>query len=181
MKKLFLLCLILVACSAFGNKRVTYVPTTYDYNDEVKCLAQNIYFEARDQKTKGQIAVALVTLNRVNSKRFPNSVCKVVYQANRYKNGKLKKYKCQFSWYCDGLSDRPRDRLAWKISLLIARAMLLKPGAHIKHYGEEWQMEDFLHGATHYHRKDVNPYWNKRMIKAMIIGDHIFWKDYVNE
>ena len=95
MKKLILLCIILVSCSAF--KRVTYVPASYDYQDEVKCLAQNIYFEARDQKTKGQIAVALVTINRVESRRFPNTVCKVVYQANRYRNGKIKKHMCQFS------------------------------------------------------------------------------------
>jgi len=180
MKKLFLLCLVLVSCTAFG-KRVIYEPTTYDYNDEVKCLAQNIYFEARDQPTKGQIAVALVTLNRVNSKRFPNNICKVIHQASRYSNGKLKKNMCHFSWYCDGLSDRPRDKLAWKISMLIARAMLQKPGAHIKQFGEKWEMEDFLHGATHYHRTDVNPYWNGRMIKVTTIGDHIFWKDYVNE
>ena len=94
MKKLFLLCLVLVACSAF--KKVNYVPHPFDYQDEVKCLAQNIYFEARDQKTKGQIAVALVTINRVESKRFPNSICKVVYQANRYKDGRLKKFVSVF-------------------------------------------------------------------------------------
>ena len=79
MKKLFLLCFIIVgltfpiSCSAF--KRVLYEPHPFEYQDEVKCLAQNIYFEARDQTTKGQIAVALVTINRVESKRFPNSIC----------------------------------------------------------------------------------------------------------
>ena len=179
MKKLFLLCLVLVACSAF--KRVTYVPASYDYQDEVKCLAQNIYFEARDQTTKGQIAVALVTINRVESKRFPNSICKVVYQANRYRNGKIKKHMCQFSWYCDGLPDTPRDRIAWKVSKTIARAMLKQPGVHIKHFGKTWDMEDFLNGAKFYHRIDVDPYWNSKMIKVMQIGDHVFWKDYANE
>ena len=180
MKKLFLLCLVLVSCTAFG-KRVIYEPTTYDYNDEVKCLAQNIYFEARDQPTKGQIAVALVTLNRVNSKRFPNNICKVIHQASRYSNGKLKKHKCHFSWYCDGLSDTPRDRIAWKVSKTIARAMLRKEGVHIKHFGKKWNMKDFLNGAKYYHRIDVNPYWNNKMIKVMQIGDHVFWKDYLNE
>ena len=179
MKKLFLLCLVLVACSAF--KRVTYEPHPFEYKEEVKCLAQNIYFEARDHTTKGQIAVALVTINRVESKLFPNSICKVVYQANKYKSGKLKKHKCQVSWYCDGLSDVPRDRIAWKVSKTIARAMLRKSGVHIKHFGKPWDMKDFLNGAKYYHRVDVNPYWNSRMIKVLQIGDHVFWKDYVNE
>ena len=179
MKKLFLLCLGLVACSAF--KRVTYEPHPFNYKDEVKCLAQNIYFEARDQTTKGQIAVALVTINRVESSRFPNSICKVVYQANKYKSGKLKRNMCQFSWYCDGKSDVPRDRIAWKVSKTIARAMLRRPGVHIKHFGKTWDMKDFLNGAKYYHRIDVNPYWNNKMIKVMQIDDHIFWKDYVNE
>ena len=180
MKKLFLLCLIFISCSAFGN-RVVYEPLLFEYKNEVKCLAQNIYFEARDQSTKGQIAVALVTINRVNSKRFPDTICRVIRQASRYKNGKPKKNKCQFSWYCDGISDKPKERLAWKISLLISRAMLKKPGVQIKHYGEKWSIEDFLNGAKHYHRIDVNPYWNRKMLKVVTIGDHIFWKDYVNE
>ena len=180
MKKLFLLCLILVSCSAFG-KRVTYEPTPNDYSNEVNCLAKNVYFEARDQPTKGQIAVALVTINRVNSKRFPKSICKVVRQANRYKSGKLKRNMCQFSWYCDGASDIPRERLAWKISLLIAQAMLKQPGVQIKHHGEPWEIEDFLNGAKHYHRIDVNPYWNRKMLKVVTIGDHVFWNDYVND
>ena len=180
MKKLFLLCLVLVSCSAF-SKRVNYVPTSYDYVDEVKCLAQNIYFEARDQTIKGQIAVALVTINRVESRQFPNSICKVIHQASRYSNGKLKKHKCHFSWYCDGLSDIPRDRIAWKVSKTIARAMLGKPGVHIKHFGQKWNMKDFLNGAKYYHRIDVNPYWNRKMLKVVTIGDHIFWKDYVND
>ena len=60
-------------------------------------MAKNIYYEARDQTTKGQIAVALVTINRVKSRRFPNSICKVVKQAN-YKNGKLVKDMCSSRW-----------------------------------------------------------------------------------
>ena len=180
MNKLFLLSLILISCAAFG-KRVTYEPAPNDYGNEVNCLAKNIYFEARDQPTKGQIAVALVTINRVNSKRFPKSICKVVHQASRYKGGKIKRNKCQFSWYCDGLPDIPRERLAWKISLLISRAMLQQAGVQIKHFGEPWEIEDFLNGAKHYHRIDVNPYWNRKMLKVVTIGDHIFWKDYVND
>ena len=144
--------------------------------DEVKCLAKNIYFEARDQTIKGQIAVALVTINRVNSRRFPNSICKVVKQA-RYRNGKLVKHKCHFSWFCDGLSDRPRNKIAWKVSKVIAKAMLEQPGVHLKRHGERWKVNDFLNGATHYHRTDVDPYWNHKMLKVAEIGDHIFYID----
>ncbi len=184
MKKIILLCLILVVCSAFmnnvhlekeidkkkaliekaGNKLLSKVKKS---EEDVNCLAKNIYFEARSQSLKGQIAVALVTINRVNSKRFPNSICKVVQQTNR-KNGKIVLHKCHFSWFCDGKSDIPRDKMSWDNSLLIARTMLNNP------------IEDFLHGATHYHRIDVDPYWNKKMLKFSTIGDHIFYIDALN-
>jgi spore germination cell wall hydrolase CwlJ-like protein len=180
MKKFILLCFVLISCTAFSG-RIAYEPKLSEYKNEVRCLAQNIYFEARDQLIKGQIAVALVTINRVESRRFPNTICKVIHQGSRYDNGEIKKDKCHFSWYCDGKSDRPRDRLAWKISMLISRAMLLQPGVHIKRYGEPWPIEDFLHGATHYHRVDISPYWNRKMIKVATIGDHVFWKDYLND
>ena len=172
MKKFILLCFVLVACSGYsstdrwGHSSKIHKRTIYSVKD-VNCLAKNIYFEARDQKPKGQIAVALVTINRVKSKRFPNSICKVVEQANR-KNGKLVLHKCHFSWFCDGKSDTPKDKMSWDISLLIARAMLRNP------------MRDFLHGATHYHRIDVDPYWNKKMLKFSTIGDHIFYIDALN-
>ena len=181
MKK-FLICIFVIAMtfpvsctvnsisSAFDNK-VFFVPNFYNFKNEVNCLAQNVYFEARDQPTKGQIAVALVTINRAKSRRFPNTICKVIHQASRYSNGKLIKNRCHFSWFCDGLSDKPKDKLAWKISVLIAKAMLKRND----------MIEDFLHGSTHYHRKDVNPYWNRKMIRVTTIGDHIFWKDYLND
>ena len=186
MKKIFLLCLIIIlsssiSCSAFGEKTKNqpYQPVLYEYKNEVKCLAQNIYFESRDQSVKGQIAVALVTINRVKSKRFPNTVCRVIHQASRYKSGKPKRNKCQFSWYCDGLVDVPKEKLAWKISMLIARAMVKQPGVPM-HFGQ-MAMDDFVHGATHYHNLDVNPYWNRKMLKVVTIGNHIFWKDYLND
>ncbi len=145
----------------------------FSTKQETTCLALNIYFEARDQVTKGQIAVALVTINRVNSKQFPDTICKVVKHTNR-KNGKIVINMCHFSWFCDGMSDVPKDEIAWKVALTIARAMLELPGVHIKNYGERWKVSDFLNGATHYHRKDVDPYWNRNMLVVATIGDHIF-------
>lgn len=158
MKKIIL---VIISCFILLGLTKKKVP-----EEEIKCLAKNIYFEARDQKLKGQLAVALVTINRVNSKRFPNSICKVVKQANR-KNGKLIKHQCHFSWYCDGLSDNPKDKIAWKVAQVLAKAM----------YDETLDIDDFLHGATHYHRKDVDPYWNRKMLKVNTIGDHIFYID----
>ena len=162
--KLLLLILSLFMLSGFSTKQ------------ETTCLALNIYFEARDQVTKGQMAVALVTINRVNSKRFPNTICKVVKQAN-WKNGKVVRNKCHFSWYCDGLPDQPKDKIAWKVAVTIAKAMLELPGVHIRNFGKRWTVNDFLNGATHYHRNDVDPYWNRNMLVVATIGEHIFYVD----
>ena len=74
--------------------------------DEVKCLAQNIYWEARNQSIQGMYAVADVTLNRVKDKRWPSTVCEVVKQRKNERG----KWICQFSWYCDGKSDTPKNR-----------------------------------------------------------------------
>ena len=87
---------------------------TYSSEEHVQCLAVNIYHEARDQGTAGKLAVSAVVLNRVNDKRFPNTVCEVVLQAHMKKSWKTGlpipiRNKCQFSWYCDGKSDKPKN------------------------------------------------------------------------
>ena len=69
-------------------------------------LAQNVFFEAGIESTAGKAAVARVTINRTASQRFPDSVCEVVKQGHKHANGAMKRYKCQFSWYCDGKSDK---------------------------------------------------------------------------
>lgn len=124
---------------------------------EIKCLADNIYFEARNESTKGQVAIALVTLNRIKSRKYPNSICKVVWQ-----------YK-QFSWTIDGLSDKPRNMKAYekamKISTYIVESKL--EGRHIP---------DFTGGATHYHANYVSPYWRHGLIELTSIDTHIFYK-----
>ena len=89
-------------------------------------------------------------------------------------------HKCHFSWYCDGLPDKPLEYIPWRVSLVIARAMLQKTGVYITHYGKRWHVEDFLNGSTHYHTKEVDPYWNKNMLVITIIGAHIFYVDPYN-
>ncbi|MBF0307485.1 MAG: cell wall hydrolase, partial [Alphaproteobacteria bacterium] len=84
---------------------------------EVECLALNIYFEGRGEPTEGRVAVAQVTLNRVAHPDWPKTVCGVVRQGGPMA-------PCQFSWYCDGLPDRPTDRAAWRDAQALARDML---------------------------------------------------------
>ena len=102
----------------------------FDANGDRFCLAQNIYFESGNQPKAGRIAVAQVTLNRVNDPQFPDTVCDVVYQTKEYKRswktGELipKRGMCQFSWYCDGKSDEPKDSVTWMESLRLADAVL---------------------------------------------------------
>ena len=146
----------------------------------VECLTKNIYFEAKNQSVAGQLAVALVVLNRVKHKSFPSTICKVIYEGPLYESWKtrqipdlpkeLRTYyprrdRCQFSWYCDGKSDKPREqsaiqqahRLAWLVT-----------NGHIF---------DFTHGATHYHADYVSPKWAKTMKRLFQIDNHIFYRN----
>jgi spore germination cell wall hydrolase CwlJ-like protein len=122
---------------------------------DLQCMALNIYFEAREESIKGQLAVGLVTMNRVDSPYFPNNVCDVVYQ------------HMQFSWYWDGKSDRPIYLEKYKTAKLIASALL----------DRESQFYDFTYGSDHYHADYVDPYWNKNMIRVVQVDTHIFYKD----
>ena len=135
------------------------------YADEARCMALNLYFEARGGTEEEQAAIAGVVLNRVADRRWPSTVCGVVHQARR-KNGNIVKHKCQFSWYCDGRSDQPKDAQAW------ARAKRVAETA------TRWykQGEDFSGGATHYHADYVSPRWARKLQRTTKIGTHIFYK-----
>ena len=128
----------------------------YTAEDHV-CLAKNIYFEARNESLKGQMAVAIVTLRRVQDLRYPNTVCGVVYDNK------------QFSWYSDGLSDRPRNDESYEDIALLASAML----------DTDTALYDFTYGSTHYHANYVSPYWNEFMILKAKIDTHIFYYEPV--
>lgn len=142
------------------------------YSDEdLQCLALNLYHEARNELDAGLYAVADVTQNRVDDKRWPNSICNVVYQAKTYtgRDGKQypKKNRCQFSWYCDGRSDNPRPGRSWEKCLHIARMFLTHD-----------EFRGITEGATHYHATYVNPRWAtaKGMHVIGQIGEHIFYR-----
>jgi spore germination cell wall hydrolase CwlJ-like protein len=124
--------------------------------DELYCAAQNIYFESRGEPDLGQLGVGQVVLNRVESPKWPDSICDVVWQEK------------QFSWTHDGKSDRINvgnklNRLAWMKSVFYAVMAMVE--------------DDATNGATHYHNKSVEPYWANSMNQTAIIGNHIFYKE----
>lgn len=124
-----------------------------------KCMAEAIYFEARGEPERGQYAVAQVILNRVRSGKYPNDVCGVVYQNKNWRN------RCQFSFACDGRSDRIFDKDSWKLAETIATDVLEK-GVYLPDVGD----------ATHYHATYVRPRWARSMVKEERLGDHIFYR-----
>ena len=150
MKKILLVILILGCTNSYGS--------------EIKCLADNVYFEARSQGQAGWVAVTQVTLNRVQDKRFPNTICEVVKQGLTYESGHPIKNKCQFSWYCDGKSDKIKN---FKIYDEIIELV---------NYIIDQNLFDITDGATHYHADYVRPSWAKTKTKTIEIEDHIFYR-----
>ena len=127
-------------------------------SEEIECLARNIYFEARSESEQGQWAVGHVVMNRVANKDYPNSICAVVKQG-----GEKRLYRCQFSWWCDGRSDQPMNRKAWKRSLLLAEEIY------------RGNSKDPTGGALWYHAVYVNPVWSSALVFARKIGQHLFY------
>ena len=118
------------------------------------CLATAIYFEARSESPQGQADVAYVVLNRVDDRRWPNTICGVVQQKRRN--------VCQFSFYCDGESDVPRDGYAWDLAQVLAADILAS--------GERST------AAVFYHADYVNPYWAKSFEFVGQTGAHLFYR-----
>lgn len=125
---------------------------------ERDCLALNIYFEARGEPIEGKQAVAHVVLNRVRDPKFPATICQVVRQG-----GEEIRHRCQFSWWCDGRSDRPADPAAWDESRFIAAQIL------------EGVTRDPTDGALWYHADWLTPDWVVDMTEGRRIGQHIFY------
>ncbi len=127
---------------------------------ELRCLALNVYFEARGEKTEGQLAVALVTMNRMKNRHYPNSVCGVVWQ------------KRQFSWTHDGKSDRPTDMRAWELARKIAQVTYL---GYSKLSARSRKALDLTKGALHFYAPRLAaPYWAEAHSVTRIIGGHVF-------
>lgn len=127
-------------------------------DQQVLCLAENVYFESRGQPLAGQVGVAKVTLTRLEQ-GYARTVCGVVKQ-------RMVADVCQFSWVCDGSSSRRPAGYDWRLAIGIALATL-EDGEHI---------QDPTNGATHFHATYVRPDWSKVYVRAQQIGDHIFYR-----
>ena len=124
-----------------------------------KCLAEAVYFEARGEAVRGQIAVAQVVLNRAFSGFYPSTVCAVVYQ-NKHRH-----LACQFTFACDNVADVVREPDMWDRAKKIAKAML---------DGQLWLPE--VAKSTHYHAYWVRPSWVHEMKKMYKYGVHTFYR-----
>ena len=132
---------------------------------QARCLALAIYYEARGESEDGQLAVAQVVLNRVDSKRYPNTICGVVYQNSHMRN------RCQFSFTCDGKPERPNKDKVWSRSVELAQQMLCGPECSL----DTVPLTGSVRHATHYHATYVKPGWSRRMRLVGRIGQHRFY------
>lgn len=116
-----------------------------------KCLAMNIYHESRGERIEGQIAVAQVTINRMEHPKWPSTICEVVYQPK------------QFSWTHLISEQTPKETKAWGAAKIIARDVMIG------------NVDDPSMGAVYYHANYVNPSWAKYMKLSKVIGNHLFY------
>ncbi|MEM1342640.1 MAG: cell wall hydrolase [Pseudomonadota bacterium] len=122
------------------------------------CLTEALYFEARGESIAGQMAVAEVILNRVDSVRYPDTVCDVINQ------GTGRRFACQFTYTCDGRAETMTDaRMERRLGQI----------AHMMLEGAPRQLTD---GATHYHANWVNPSWARLFPQTAEIGVHRFYR-----
>ena len=151
--------------------RVKFTPA------DAECLAKNIYFEAGVESTAGKLAVANVTINRAANKNYPNTSCGVVQEGIHYYNAAKDKHfpvrdRCQFSWYCDGVLDEPREGKTWESAQELAERVL------VNHYDKA--LIDITDGATHYHANwmETYPSWSKKKKVMASIDRHIFYRKF---
>lgn len=128
-----------------------------DLQRATECLTQAVYYEAASESAVGQRAVAQVVLNRVRDPRYPSSVCGVVYQGSERRTG------CQFTFTCDGALARKPDPFLYARARYVAVAAL------------SGQVEPLVGLATHYHTRQVVPYWRTDLVKLRTVGAHIFY------
>lgn len=149
---------------AYAEK--SFVPTAKKIklaDSERQCLAQAIYHEARGESEAGQMAVANVIINRAFSKKYPSTICGVVFQ-----NADKGRYKCQFTFACDGRSDEGTERAAWKRSLKLAEVAFAE--------FQQGERPNVVPGSVlYYHTTAVAPKWSHTFRRVASIGSHIFY------
>lgn len=128
---------------------------------QLECLAKNVYWEAASEPYEGKVAVAQVTMNRLESGRYGQTICQVVFQRSKV----YEKVICQFSWTCSGKSRVPlRNQRLFKESEEVAK----------KVFFENYRLPNMTK-AMYFHNTTVRPGWNK--IRIDQIGQHIFYRD----
>lgn len=156
---LLILCFSFYLNSIFSNRdlylKINYSQLTPESQEQVRCLADNIYYEAGYEPHEGKVAVALVTMNRLQDPRFPKDICSVVKQ--RVKS------TCQFTWFCENVKAKKDEvyELAMQVALDV--------------YANYEKFTDITYGALFYHADYVNPRW--KLEKTTTIGRHIFYKE----
>jgi N-acetylmuramoyl-L-alanine amidase len=144
--------LILVVSEIGGNTALAA-----PQQEQQSCLALALYWKARSEGHRGMIAVGWTILNRVRSRDFPSTPCTVVHQGGEQP-------PCQFSWWCDGRSDRPRDQESWQTAQRIASELLLDPPP------------DPTKGSLFFHTTNVKPAWTRSRVRTAQIGTHVFYR-----
>jgi spore germination cell wall hydrolase CwlJ-like protein len=162
--KHYLMAAVMLIVANVANAQNTTLYTEQEY-PQAYCMALNIYYEARGSNLADRAAVSDVVLNRVKDTRYPNTVCEVVKQGRQTANGNMIRNACQFSWYCDGKSDVPKDTDLWVDAQMLAYQVMF-----------EEKYRGITEGATHYHATYVRPKWAKDLQLVGRIGAHIFYR-----
>jgi spore germination cell wall hydrolase CwlJ-like protein len=126
---------------------------------DVNCMAEAVYFEARGESYRGQVAVGQVVMNRLAHKIYPKDICQVVFQNQQMHNA------CQFSFACDGIPETINDSKSWAQANEIAKGVI-NGTLYLPEVGK----------ATHYHANYVYPDWAPRLKRVAKIGHHIFYQ-----
>ena len=121
------------------------------------CLAHTLYWEAKNEGREGMIAVGWVVLNRQNHEEFPSTLCGVVHQGGETP-------PCQFSWWCDGKSDRPREQDNWALAREVADLLLSE------------SPPDPTDGALFFHSAGIDVPWRMKRTRTAKIGNHIYYR-----
>jgi len=159
------LLILAIGTSGCADTRVAPPPSSPRLTHQVvnpgvrqrQCMALAMYWEARGEGRRGMQAVGWTILNRVGSPQFPSTPCAVVYQGGERPG-------CQFSWYCDGKSDRPRDWHSWQSAMQVAGELLARPG------------NDPTDGALFFHAATIGTPWHRRRLRTARIGGHVFYR-----
>ena len=159
--------------------------------DELKCMAENIYFEGRAEPLMGKVAIGHVVMNRVASDRHPNTICEVVHEGPHRESWKTRgkdvaeeerkffpiRNKCDFSWYCDGEKD-----IIWVSymdgTIIDANMTAWRDSVHMALMVMNGDLKDNTGGADHYYNYHIsNPYWVGAMTHTVYHGNHRFMKE----